>query len=198
MLEDQFSKNPERSNTAFTDNKRKISFSKSKTNEGRASFIGVNNRKKSRLQKLQRKISEVMEFSPGDNSQSELQQIETCNICQCYLPPRAHHCDKCNKCILRMDHHNIFLRVCIGYRNYKYFILLLYYLLWFLFLLILDVIYKHPTLFSHYKIISILFLIISLPEFFVVLVYCIVHTKRMIKNEVTLKNGTSNGKVYFH
>mgnify|MGYP001386156697 CR=1 FL=1 len=28
-----------------------------------------------------------------------------CAICELYKPPRCHHCRRCNKCVLRMDHH---------------------------------------------------------------------------------------------
>jgi ribosomal protein L40E len=28
-----------------------------------------------------------------------------CQKCQCYKPPRAHHCRVCGRCVLRMDHH---------------------------------------------------------------------------------------------
>ena len=28
-----------------------------------------------------------------------------CIICKCAKPDRSHHCSKCNKCILNMDHH---------------------------------------------------------------------------------------------
>lgn len=45
-----------------------------------------------------------------------------------WKPDRAHHCRKCKRCIRKMDHHCDFLGCCIGYNNYKSFMLTLIYL----------------------------------------------------------------------
>lgn len=50
-----------------------------------------------------------------------------CQICNNPKPPRCHHCLKCNLCILRYDHHSIFLGICVGINNHKYYILSLFY-----------------------------------------------------------------------
>jgi hypothetical protein len=50
-----------------------------------------------------------------------------CEKCHDIKPPRAHHCSLCERCILRMDHHCIWLGTCIGEHNYKSFILILVY-----------------------------------------------------------------------
>jgi len=42
-------------------------------------------------------------------------------------PYRAHHCRVCDRCVLKMDHHCIFLAQCIGHFNYKYFCLFVVY-----------------------------------------------------------------------
>ena len=54
--------------------------------------------------------------------------IRYCNSCKSYKPDRCHHCDLCGKCVLRMDHHCIFVSNCIGHSNYKFFILFLFYI----------------------------------------------------------------------
>lgn len=41
-------------------------------------------------------------------------------------PERAHHCSSCNDCVLRMDHHCPWVGNCIGWRNHKYFMVLLF------------------------------------------------------------------------
>mmetsp|Transcript_168052 Transcript_168052/g.539636 ORF Transcript_168052/g.539636 Transcript_168052/m.539636 type:complete len:534 (-) Transcript_168052:82-1683(-) len=40
---------------------------------------------------------------------------------------RCHHCSKCGNCVLKMDHHCPWLRRCIGFRNYKFFLVFLVY-----------------------------------------------------------------------
>lgn len=50
-----------------------------------------------------------------------------CKWCLKYKPDRTHHCRVCNMCVLRMDHHCPWVYNCIGFRNHKYFFLLLFY-----------------------------------------------------------------------
>ncbi|OTF82119.1 hypothetical protein BLA29_004750 [Euroglyphus maynei] len=53
-------------------------------------------------------------------------QWHYCCICESNVPPRSFHCKICNRCILRRDHHCVFTSCCIGYKNYKYFMGLLF------------------------------------------------------------------------
>ena len=46
-----------------------------------------------------------------------------CDKCKLVTPPDTNHCNLCNKCTLRLDHHCPWVANCIGYRNQKYFIL---------------------------------------------------------------------------
>jgi len=50
-----------------------------------------------------------------------------CGHCKSFKPPRAHHCSRCNKCILRMDHHCPFTGTCIGFRNHGHFLLMYFF-----------------------------------------------------------------------
>jgi len=50
-----------------------------------------------------------------------------CKWCAKFKPDRCHHCRVCRMCILKMDHHCPWIYNCVGYRNHKYFFLLLFY-----------------------------------------------------------------------
>lgn len=50
-----------------------------------------------------------------------------CPFCGRMKPERCHHCSICKKCVLKMDHHCPWVNNCIGFRNYKFFYLFLFY-----------------------------------------------------------------------
>ncbi|KAJ4795859.1 S-acyltransferase [Rhynchospora pubera] len=53
--------------------------------------------------------------------------LRYCQKCCHYKPPRAHHCRVCKRCVLRMDHHCIWINNCVGHENYKVFLVFVLY-----------------------------------------------------------------------
>ena len=54
--------------------------------------------------------------------------MSKCKHCKCVKPPRVHHCSKCDRCVLRMDHHCKWLSNCVGQRNIKFFLNFTFYM----------------------------------------------------------------------
>ncbi|KAK4397374.1 putative protein S-acyltransferase 14 [Sesamum angolense] len=57
----------------------------------------------------------------------ENRRIRFCRKCNQFKPPRCHHCSVCGRCVLKMDHHCVWVVNCVGALNYKYFLLFLFY-----------------------------------------------------------------------
>ncbi|XP_008334122.1 palmitoyltransferase ZDHHC12-A isoform X2 [Cynoglossus semilaevis] len=57
--------------------------------------------------------------------QSSTPQLRRCGYCFLQQPMRAKHCQTCNHCVRRFDHHCPWIENCVGERNHRWFIVYL-------------------------------------------------------------------------
>ncbi|CAH1989992.1 unnamed protein product [Acanthoscelides obtectus] len=53
--------------------------------------------------------------------EEDCQFLQMCGVCDGYKAPRSHHCRKCGRCVLKMDHHCPWINNCVGWGNHAHF-----------------------------------------------------------------------------
>ncbi len=74
-------------------------------------------------------LSDGRDRGPHTGYVRSLDGLVICTRCDPpqFKPQRAHHCSICGQCILKMDHHCPWVATCVGFHNYKYFVLFVFY-----------------------------------------------------------------------
>eukprot|EP00300_Choanocystis_sp_HF-7_P030698 c39596_g1_i1.p1 GENE.c39596_g1_i1~~c39596_g1_i1.p1 ORF type:complete len:280 (+),score=61.26 c39596_g1_i1:54-893(+) len=95
-------------------------------------------------------------FGDGNSPKSGLVVIERkadgsiryCNKCRGFKPDRTHHCRVCKRCYVKMDHHCPWVNNCVGYRNYKLFLLFITYSLFCVIFVFVSTLTLIPSFFA--------------------------------------------------
>ncbi|KAJ8922061.1 hypothetical protein NQ315_008702 [Exocentrus adspersus] len=59
------------------------------------------------------------------NREEDCFYLQSCGVCQGFKAPRSHHCRKCGRCVMKMDHHCPWINNCVGWGNHAHFTLFL-------------------------------------------------------------------------
>jgi len=109
-----------KNNNAIEDDNDNYNDEKSYVEENSSIIILKGNRKIRSSTLTHQEISEYYQSI-------DLSKAHLCSTCLRLKIERSHHCRQCGKCVLKMDHHCPWLANCIGFRNYKYFLLIQFY-----------------------------------------------------------------------
>lgn len=136
----------------------------------------------------------ILYFTRSIQKESCIKNRMHCIFCLYIRPERSHHCKKCRKCILKMDHHCDILNNCIGYYNYNLYMTFLFYsnfLLLYIFIIWIDMLIHY---YSNYGWIDTKCKIITISSILIVVAFIsvadlfIIHLTFLARGVTTIEN----------
>lgn len=117
-----------------------------------------------------------------------------CKFCEVIKPNRSHHCRTCRKCILKYDHHCHIVNNCIGFFNYKFFYLLLFYTILLIIFILISSIQPLIILYENFGIMDLntiffsFFILLALIILYFSFILFYFHNKIMLQGYTTLES----------
>jgi palmitoyltransferase ZDHHC9/14/18 len=65
------------------------------------------------------KQSRVFFWTVQQVNTPQVVRLKFCETCFIFRPLRTSHCNICNNCVNKFDHHCVWIGTCVGRRNYK-------------------------------------------------------------------------------